>query len=74
MSTHPEGEWGFKGIIADISFNSETNRPASLDFEGKSYFFYHNGALPGGGSHRRSVCIDFLNYNPDGTIQAIATT
>ena len=72
MSTHPEGEWSFKGIIADVSFNSETNRPATLDFEGQSYFFYHNGALPGGGSHRRSVCMDLLAYNPDGTIQPIA--
>ena len=35
---------------------------------------YHNGALPGGGSFNRSVCVDYLYYNPDGTIQPIIQT
>ena len=36
--------------------------------------FYHNGALSGGGSFDRSVCVDYLYYNPDGTIQPVIQT
>jgi len=74
MSRSIHGPWQFKGIVNEIAGNCETNRPAILDFKGKSYFFYHNGALPDGGSHRRSVCIDVLNYNVDGTIRRVMMT
>ncbi|MEZ2339266.1 glycoside hydrolase family 43 protein [Mucilaginibacter sp. RCC_168] len=68
------GPWEFKGILSEIAGNCETKRPAIIDFKGKTYFFYHNGALPGGGSHRRSVCIDYLYYNADDTIKRIIMT
>ncbi|HLA57336.1 MAG TPA: hypothetical protein VK622_01175, partial [Puia sp.] len=65
------GPWAFKGILNDVADNCQTNRPAILDLKGKSYFFYHNGALRNGGSHRRSVCVDYLYYNDDYTMQRI---
>ena len=71
MSQSINGPWEFKGILNDIADNCQTNRPAILDFKGKSYFFYHNGALRNGGSHRRSVCVDHLYYNDDNTMQRI---
>jgi beta-xylosidase len=74
MSRSINGPWVFKGILNEIAGNSATNSPAILDFKGKSYFIYHNGALPTGGSFRRSVCIDYLTYNPDGTMQRIVMT
>jgi beta-xylosidase len=74
MSRNINGPWEFKGILNEIAGNCETNRPAIIDFKGKSYFFYHNGALPGGGSHRRSVCVDHLHYNADGTMKRIIMT
>jgi beta-xylosidase len=74
MSRNINGPWDFKGIIAEIAGNSITSSPAILDFKGKSYFIYHNGALPGGGSYHRSVCIDYLIYNPDHTIKKIEMT
>jgi beta-xylosidase len=74
MSKDIEGPWEFKGILNEVVGNCETNRPAILDFKGKSYFFYHNGALKNGGSHRRSVCIDYLYYNQDGTIRRVIMT
>ncbi|RYG06638.1 MAG: glycoside hydrolase, partial [Chitinophagaceae bacterium] len=44
-------------------------------FKGKSYFVYHNGAInTDGGSYRRSVCIDYLHYNKDGSIKRIVMT
>jgi hypothetical protein len=45
-----------------------------IDYEGKSYFFYHNGALPGGGSYKRSVCIEEFTYNADGSIPKLPPT
>lgn len=66
--------WTFSGILNEIPENCETNRPAIIDYKGRSYLFYHNGALSGGGSHRRSVCIDELFYHKDGTIKPVQMT
>jgi beta-xylosidase len=74
MSRRIDGPWEFKGILNEIAGNCETNRPAIVDFKGKSYFIYHNGALKNGGSHRRSVCIDYLYYHPDGTMKRVVMT
>jgi beta-xylosidase len=70
----PQGPWTYRGIIQDNVNNSFTTHPGIIDYKGKSYFFYHNGALPTGGSYRRSICIDYMYYNPDGTIQKIIQT
>lgn len=53
---------------------SFTNHPGVCDFKGRSYFFYHNGALPGGGGFTRSVCVEEFTYNPDGTFPTINMT
>jgi beta-xylosidase len=74
MSRSIHGPWEYKGIINEIAGNCKTNSPAILDFNGKTYFIYHNGGLPEGGSHRRSVCIDYLYFNGDGTIKKIFMT
>jgi beta-xylosidase len=74
MSRSVQGPWKFMGVLNDIPFNCETNRPGPVEFRGDWYFFYHNGALPGGGSQRRSVCLDRLYYNDDGTLKKIAMT
>ena len=68
------GPWEYRGLIQDRVVNSTTTHPGILDYKGKSYFFYHNGALPTGGSYRRGVCIDYLNYNADGSIQKVLQT
>jgi beta-xylosidase len=74
MSRSMHGPWQFKGILNEIAGNCETNRPAIIDFKDQTYFFYHNGALKDGGSHRRSVCIDRLGYNDDGTMKRVVMT
>ncbi|HJV78688.1 MAG TPA: glycoside hydrolase family 43 protein [Paludibacter sp.] len=51
-----------------------TNHPGYIEFKGKSYLFYHNAALPGGGGFRRSVCIEPFEFNVDGSIPTIAPT
>jgi beta-xylosidase len=74
MSRNIKGPWIFKGILNEIAGNCETNRPAIITFKERSYFFYHNGGLKNGGSHRRSVCVDDAFYNPDGTLKRIVMT
>jgi len=75
-STAPKitGPWTCKGILAEVAGNSNTIHQAVLDFKGATYFIYHNGAMQspnGGSSFRRSVCIDHLYYNPDGTMKRV---
>jgi beta-xylosidase len=75
MSRSVTGPWEFKGILNEVAGNSNTNHQSIIDFKGKSYFIYHNGSIPTeGGSFRRSVCIDYLYYNKDGTIKRIIMT
>jgi hypothetical protein len=49
--------------------------PPIIEFLGRWYFMHHNGGVqPTGGSFRRSVCIDYLHHNPDGTIKRMVQT
>lgn len=68
------GPWTYRGIIQENVTNSFTTHPGIIDFKGKSYFFYHNGSLPTGGSYRRSICVDYMYYNEDGTIRPVVQT
>jgi len=74
MSKSIEGPWEYKGILNELAGNSNTNHQSIIDYKGRSFFIYHNGGTPEGGSFRRSVCIDDLHYNEDGTIQRIVMT
>ena len=73
-SSSPTGPWTYRGIVNDYVLNCGTNHQAIIDFNGYSYFIYHNGALPTGGDYRRSVCIDYLYYNADGTMKQVVQT
>ncbi len=72
-SDSPEGPWTFRG---DIFGNPSiaTNHPGVVDYKGQSYMFYHNGALPGGGSFKRSVCVEEFTYGADGSIPQLTMT
>jgi len=75
MSRNINGPWQYKGILNEIAGNSNTNHQSIIDFKGKWYFIYHNGGInTEGGSFRRSVCVDHLFYNNDGTIKRINMT
>lgn len=75
MSKSINGPWEYKGILNELAGNSNTNHQSIIDFNGKSYFIYHNGGInTHGGSFRRSICIDRLYYNEDGTIKRIQMT
>jgi beta-xylosidase len=75
MSRSLDGPWEYKGLLNELAGNSNTNHQSIIDFKGKSYFIYHNGGRDvHGGSFRRSVCIDYLNYNKDGTLKRVQMT
>jgi beta-xylosidase len=75
MSRNIEGPYEFKGILNELAGNSNTNHQAIIDFKGKSYYIYHTGGIqPHGSSFRRSVAIDYLHYNTDGTLKRVAMT
>lgn len=80
MSDSIHGPWEYKGILNEIAGNTETNHQAIIEFGGKWYFIYHTGAIPpkgeelSGGRFRRSVAIDRLYYNEDGTLKRVIMT
>ena len=73
-SSNPTGPWTFGGIVMPTQGGAFTNHPGVCDYKGNSYFFYHNGALPGGGGFHRSVCVEQFEFNDDGTIPTIHMT
>jgi len=75
-STGPSitGPWTYRGVVMASAGKSFTNHPAVIDFKGKSYFFYHNGALPGGSGYTRSIAVEPFAYNADGTIPLLTMT
>jgi arabinoxylan arabinofuranohydrolase len=77
-STSPTatGPWKYGDTIMSVikKGGAFTNHPGLIDYKGKSYLFYHNGALPGGGGFTRSVCVDEFQYNKDGTIPRVEPT
>lgn len=73
------GPWTYRGIMTGSAKNSYTIHPGIIEFKGQPYFFYHNAdlTLPNGESGavgRRAVCVEYLNYDPDGSIQPIRQT
>ena len=71
------GPWTPRGLLSEGAFNSNTIHQAIIDFKGHTWFFYHNGGTQDpriGSSYRRSVCIDELFYNPDGTMKRVLQT
>jgi arabinoxylan arabinofuranohydrolase len=68
------GPWSFGGVVMEKNSGVKTIHQAIVDFNGKSYIFYHNAKLPGGGEFRRSVAVEELHYGADGKILPVAQT
>jgi arabinoxylan arabinofuranohydrolase len=75
-SPGPTGPWTYRGLIQPVQTGGKswTNHSGIIDYKGKSYFFYHNGDLPGGSDFTRSSCVEEFKYNADGTIPTIPMT
>lgn len=77
-ATDINGPWTYGGFITGPAKHGFTIHPAVTEFKGQWYFFYHDGsyAMNGepGGDCRRSVCVEHLYFNPDGSIKPITLT
>jgi beta-xylosidase len=69
----PEGPWTYGGVLMTPQ-SAFTNHPGVVDFKGKTYLFYHNANLPGGDGFKRSVSVDELKFNPDGSVPTVQPT
>ena len=75
MADHPMGPFTFKGIIMDESpTKCWTNHHSIVEYQGQWYLFYHHNDYSPKFDKNRSVRIDSLNFNPDGTIQKVIPT
>ncbi|AQZ65517.1 Xylosidase/arabinosidase [[Actinomadura] parvosata subsp. kistnae] len=72
-ASNPLGPWTHRGVVLD-QVTSTTNHPAIIEFKGQWYMVYHNASSPGGGNFRRSVTIDKLYFNADGTMRKVVQT
>lgn len=64
-----KGRLEYQDVIMEHTATSNTNHMAVVDFGGKTYFIYHNGALDNGSGYRRSICIAEIQFESDGAIK-----
>jgi hypothetical protein len=72
VSDNPLGPWTYKGVYIKPT-GSPTNHGSIIEYKGQSYAFYHN-SIVSGNPWLRSICVDPLFYNADGTIQLVEQT
>ncbi|WP_232517159.1 family 43 glycosylhydrolase [Chitinophaga sp. MD30] len=68
-SNSPLGPWTHRGIYMDPT-DSYTNHGSIVEYKGQWYAFYHNSSISKN-DWLRSICVDKLYYNADGTIQKV---
>jgi len=69
MSDHPLGPWTDMGVYM-YGTGTDTNHGSIVEYKGQWYAFYHTSNYSGR-YNLRSVCVDLLYHNPDGTIQVV---
>ncbi len=69
MSDSPLGPWKDMGVYL-YATGCGTSHGSIVEYKGKWYALYHVNN-PSGRDELRSVCIDPLEYNPDGTIRVV---
>lgn len=72
MSSSPLGPWTSKGIYLEPT-GCDTSHGSVVEFKGQWYAFYHNRSLSGQ-NNLRSICVDQLFFNEDGTIRPVVQT
>ena len=69
VGNSPYGPFEYKGVIMDN--RSRNVHHSIIRFKNKWYLFYH---VQGPSPYERRVCVEYLEYNPDGTIKPIKMT
>lgn len=71
-SDSPLGPWEYKGIYLEPT-GCDTSHGSVVKYKGKWWAFYHNQDLSNQGN-LRSICVDEMKFNPDGTIMKVVQT
>ena len=75
MSDNPLGPYEFKGVFMDESpTGCWTNHHSFVEFKGHWYLFYHHNDFSPDFDKNRSVRVDKVAFNPDGTIIPVVPT
>ena len=72
---NPMGPFKMTGVVMDESpMNCWTNHQSFVEYKGQWYLFYHQDAYSPKFDKNRSICIDSLFFNSDGTIRKVTPT
>ena len=75
MSKNPMGPYEYKGLImAEHANGCWTNHHSIVNYKGQWYLFYHQNFFSPSDDKRRSVQIEKLYFNADGTVQEVKPT
>ena len=75
ISKNPMGPYEYKGLIMSEHVNGcWTNHHSIVNYKDQWYLFYHHNDFSPRDDKRRSVCIEKLYFNADGTIQEVKPT
>ncbi len=82
MSDNPLTGWEYKGtILAQPKDNYNNSHASVFSFKDRWFLGYHTRVVANGrklptavGQRQRSVCVDEIFYNPDGTIKPVVPT
>ncbi|QDX28161.1 family 43 glycosylhydrolase [Sphingomonas suaedae] len=72
------GPWTYRGELTGSARNSFTIHPGIAQFRSNWYLFLHHAGLRIGDREgalgRRAVTVEYLRYNPDGTMKPVVQT
>lgn len=72
---HPLGTFEYQGVFMDEHDSGcWTNHHSIVHYEGQWYLFYHHNDYSPDFDKNRSIRIDSLSFNSDGTIQKVTPT
>ena len=75
VSKNPMGPYQYKGLIMkEHASGCWTNHHSIINYKGQWYLFYHHNDYSPDMDKRRSVRIEKLYFNPDGTIKEVKPT
>ncbi|HEY9123836.1 MAG TPA: family 43 glycosylhydrolase [Bacteroidales bacterium] len=75
MGKSPMGPFSMTGVVMDESESGcWTNHHSFINFKGQWYLFYHNNDLSPKFDKNRSIRVDSLFFNEDGTIRKVIPT
>lgn len=75
VGNNPMGPFKMAGVVMDESpMNCWTNHQSFVEYKGQWYLFYHHNDYSPKFDKNRSIRVDSLSFNADGTIRKVTPT